>query len=139
MKPIKKSIQYGKHTLTLETGEIARQADGAVMVSLDDTVVLVTVVGKRDVKEGQDFFPLTVDYQERTYAAGKKDKEIERKRLVLEAKIASLKEEFESVQDELNKTFIEEQLKKEIMEKNREQLTNKRNSRISENGKNSKK
>ena len=71
MKPIKKSIQYGKHTLTLETGEIARQADGAVMVSLDDTTVLVTVVGKRDVKEGQDFFPLTVDYQERTYAAGK--------------------------------------------------------------------
>lgn len=71
MKPIKKSIQYGKHTLTLETGEIARQADGAVMVSLDDTTVLVTVVGKREVKEGQDFFPLTVDYQERTYAAGK--------------------------------------------------------------------
>jgi polyribonucleotide nucleotidyltransferase len=71
VKPIKKSIQYGKHTLTLETGEIARQADGAVMVSLDDTTVLVTVVGKRDVKEGQDFFPLTVDYQERTYAAGK--------------------------------------------------------------------
>ena len=71
MKPIKKSIQYGKHTLTLETGEIARQADGAVLVSLDDTTVLVTVVGKRDVKEGQDFFPLTVDYQERTYAAGK--------------------------------------------------------------------
>jgi polyribonucleotide nucleotidyltransferase len=71
VKPIKKSIQYGKHTLTLETGEIARQADGAVMVSLDDTAVLVTVVGKREVKEGQDFFPLTVDYQERTYAAGK--------------------------------------------------------------------
>jgi polyribonucleotide nucleotidyltransferase len=71
VKPIKKSIQYGKHTLTLETGEIARQADGAVMVSLDDTTVLVTVVGKREVKEGQDFFPLTVDYQERTYAAGK--------------------------------------------------------------------
>jgi polyribonucleotide nucleotidyltransferase len=71
VKPIKKSIQYGKHTLTLETGEIARQADGAVLVSLDDTTVLVTVVGKRDVKEGQDFFPLTVDYQERTYAAGK--------------------------------------------------------------------
>ncbi|MDR2220380.1 MAG: polyribonucleotide nucleotidyltransferase [Methylobacillus sp.] len=71
MKSIKKSIQYGKHTLTLETGEIARQADGAVMVSLGDTAVLVTVVGKREVKEGQDFFPLTVDYQERTYAAGK--------------------------------------------------------------------
>ena len=71
MKAIKKTIQYGRHQLTLETGEIARQADGAVLVSLDDTVVLVTVVGKREVKEGQDFFPLTVDYQERTYAAGK--------------------------------------------------------------------
>lgn len=71
LKAIKKSIQYGAHTLTLETGEIARQADGAVMVSYGDTVVLVTVVGKREVKEGQDFFPLTVDYQERTYAAGK--------------------------------------------------------------------
>ncbi len=71
MKPIKKTIQYGRHTLTLETGEIARQSDGAVLVSLDDTVVLVTAVGKREVKPGQDFFPLTVDYQERTYAAGK--------------------------------------------------------------------
>jgi polyribonucleotide nucleotidyltransferase len=71
VKPIKKTLQYGRHTLTLETGEIARQADGAVLVSLDDTVVLVTAVGKRDVKPGQDFFPLTVDYQERTYAAGK--------------------------------------------------------------------
>jgi len=68
---IKKTISFGRHQLTLETGEIARQADGAVLVSLDDTVVLVTVVGKHDVKEGQDFFPLTVDYQERTYAAGK--------------------------------------------------------------------
>ena len=71
MKAIKKTITYGQHQLTLETGEIARQADGAVLVSLDDTVVLVTVVGKHDVKPGQDFFPLTVDYQERTYAAGK--------------------------------------------------------------------
>ena len=71
MSHIKKTLQYGRHTLTLETGEIARQADGAVIVSLDDTVVLVTVVGKHDVKPGQDFFPLTVDYQERTYAAGK--------------------------------------------------------------------
>lgn len=68
---VKKSIQYGAHQLTLETGEIARQADGAVMVSYGDTVVLVTVVGKHDVKAGQDFFPLTVDYQEKTYAAGK--------------------------------------------------------------------
>jgi len=68
---VKKSIQYGAHELTLETGEIARQADGAVMVTYGDTSVLVTVVGKTEVKAGQDFFPLTVDYQERTYAAGK--------------------------------------------------------------------
>jgi polyribonucleotide nucleotidyltransferase len=67
----KKTIAYGNHQLTLETGEIARQASGAVMVSLDDTVVLVTVVGRKDTKPEQDFFPLTVDYQERTYAAGK--------------------------------------------------------------------
>ncbi len=68
---ISKTFQYGRHTVTLETGEIARQASGAVMVSMDDTVVLVTVVGAQGVKPGQDFFPLTVDYQERTYAAGK--------------------------------------------------------------------
>jgi len=66
----KKTLAYGNHQLTLETGEIARQASGAVMVSLDDTVVLVTVVGRKDAKPDQDFFPLTVDYQERTYAAG---------------------------------------------------------------------
>lgn len=71
LKPAKKSISYGRHTLTLETGEIARQAHGAVMVSLDDTCVLVTVVGRKEVKPGQDFFPLTVDYMERTYAAGR--------------------------------------------------------------------
>ncbi len=68
---VKKSIQYGAHELTIETGEIARQADGAVLVSYGDTVVLVTVVGKTEVKAGQDFFPLTVDYMEKTYAAGK--------------------------------------------------------------------
>ena len=68
---MKKSIQYGAHELIIETGEIARQADGAVMVTYGDTAVLVTVVGKTEVKAGQDFFPLTVDYQERTYAAGK--------------------------------------------------------------------
>ncbi len=68
---VTKTIQYGAHELTLETGEIARQADAAVMVSYGDTVVLVTVVGNRSVKPGQDFFPLTVDYQEKTYAAGK--------------------------------------------------------------------
>jgi len=71
MKAIKKTLQYGRHTLTIETGEIARQADGAVLVSLDDTVVLVTCVARRDAKEGQDFFPMTVDYQEKTFAAGK--------------------------------------------------------------------
>ena len=71
MSHYKKTIAFGKHQLTLETGEIARQASGAVMVSLDDTVVLVTVVGRKDAKPEQDFFPLTVDYQEKTYAAGK--------------------------------------------------------------------
>ena len=71
MNPIKKSFQYGKHIVTLETGELARQADGAVLVSIDDTVVLVTAVGATNAKAGQDFFPLTCDYQERTYAAGK--------------------------------------------------------------------
>ena len=71
MTSIKKTVQYGKHTLSIETGEIARQASGAVFVALGDTSVLVTVVGDRDVTSGRDFFPLTVDYQERTYAAGK--------------------------------------------------------------------
>ncbi len=70
-KHIKKSIQYGAHTLTLETGEIARQAGGAVLVSLGDTVVLVTCVAAKSAKPGQDFFPMTVDYQEKTFAAGK--------------------------------------------------------------------
>jgi len=68
---VTKSMKLGAHELKLETGEIARQADGAVMVSYGETVVLVTVVGNQNVKEGQDFFPLTVDYQEKTYAAGK--------------------------------------------------------------------
>ena len=66
-----KSFQYGQHTVTIETGEIARQAAGAVKVSMGETVVLVAVTANKDVKEGQDFFPLTVDYLERTYAAGK--------------------------------------------------------------------
>jgi polyribonucleotide nucleotidyltransferase len=70
-KHVKKSIQYGRNTLTLETGEIARQAGGAVLVSLGDTVVLVTAQGAKSARVGQDFFPLTVDYQEKTYAAGK--------------------------------------------------------------------
>jgi polyribonucleotide nucleotidyltransferase len=67
----KRTLPYGKHTLTIETGEIARQASGAVMVTMDDTVVLVSAVGKKTATPGQDFFPLTVDYQERTYAAGR--------------------------------------------------------------------
>jgi len=68
---VKKSVKFGDNTLTIETGEIGRQADGAVMVSYGDTVVLVTAVGNKNAREGQDFFPLTVDYQEKTYAAGK--------------------------------------------------------------------
>ncbi|MEK7437702.1 MAG: polyribonucleotide nucleotidyltransferase [Pseudomonadota bacterium] len=71
MNPIKKTFTYGAHQVTLETGEIARQAGGAVMVSMDDTVVLCAVVGSHHAKSGQDFFPLTVDYIEKTYAAGK--------------------------------------------------------------------
>jgi polyribonucleotide nucleotidyltransferase len=71
MKRVTKSLNWGGRQLTLETGEIARQATGAVLVNMEDTVVLVTVVGNRDAKAGQDWFPLTVDYQERTYAAGK--------------------------------------------------------------------
>ena len=67
----KKTFAYGARQVTLETGEIARQAGGAVLVSMDETVVLVTVVGNPSVKPGQDFFPLTVDYIEKTYAAGK--------------------------------------------------------------------
>jgi polyribonucleotide nucleotidyltransferase len=71
LNKITKTFQYGQHTVTLETGEISRQASGAVMASMGDTVVHVTVVGMREGKPGQDFFPLTVDYQERTYAAGR--------------------------------------------------------------------
>jgi polyribonucleotide nucleotidyltransferase len=68
---VTKSFQYGQHTVVLETGEIARQASGAVLVSIDDTVVLATVVASKTAKPGQDFFPLTVDYVEKTYAAGR--------------------------------------------------------------------
>ncbi|MEE9928886.1 polyribonucleotide nucleotidyltransferase [Microvirgula aerodenitrificans] len=70
-KKFSKTFQYGRHTVTLETGEIARQAQGSVLVTMDDTVVLVAVTVNKNVKPGQDFFPLTVDYYERTYAAGK--------------------------------------------------------------------
>ena len=68
---ISKVFQYGNQTVKLETGAIARQASGAVMASIGDTVVLVTAVARREAEPGRDFFPLTVDYQERTYAAGK--------------------------------------------------------------------
>jgi len=68
---ITKTFQYGKHTVTLETGEIARQAGGAVIVKFDDTVLLVSAVAAKSAREGQDFFPLTVDYQERFYAGGR--------------------------------------------------------------------
>ncbi|MBI4195677.1 MAG: polyribonucleotide nucleotidyltransferase [Betaproteobacteria bacterium] len=71
MNHIRKTLTWGRHRLTLESGEIARQASGAVVVNLEDTVVLVTVVGARNAAAGKDFLPLTVDYQERTYAAGK--------------------------------------------------------------------
>ncbi len=71
MKAIKKTFQYGDQEVVLETSEIARQADGAVMVSMGDTVVLVTAVGRKKADPGRDFFPLTVNYQEKTYAAGK--------------------------------------------------------------------
>ena len=68
---VTKTFQWGQHTVTMETGEIARQATGAVVVNIDDTVVLATVVAAKNAKPGQDFFPLTVDYIEKTYAAGK--------------------------------------------------------------------
>jgi polyribonucleotide nucleotidyltransferase len=68
---IKKSFKYGDHTVTLETGELARQADGAVLVSMNETVVLVTAVGLKKATPGRDFFPLTVNYIEKTYAAGR--------------------------------------------------------------------
>lgn len=67
----KEEFQYGQHKVILETGEIARQASGAVIVNVEDTIVLATVVAAKSAKPGQDFFPLTVDYMEKTYAAGK--------------------------------------------------------------------
>lgn len=71
MAAVKKTFKYGDHTVILETGVIARQATAAVMVSMDDTMVLVTVVGVESASDERDFFPLTVNYQERTYAAGR--------------------------------------------------------------------
>ncbi|MEH6642045.1 polyribonucleotide nucleotidyltransferase [Vreelandella glaciei] len=71
VNPVKKTFQYGRSTVTLETGRIARQATGAVMVTMDDTVVLCTVVARKDANPSQPFFPLSVHYQEKTYAVGK--------------------------------------------------------------------
>lgn len=68
---VTQSFQWGRHNVVLETGEIARQSSGAVLVNIEGTVVLATVVAKTEAKAGQDFFPLTVDYLEKTYAAGK--------------------------------------------------------------------
>jgi polyribonucleotide nucleotidyltransferase len=70
-KKVTKTFQWGANTVTMETGEIARQSSGAVLLDMDGTVVLATVVGKTEGKAGQDFFPLTVDYLEKSYAAGK--------------------------------------------------------------------
>ena len=71
MSSIKKTFQYGEHSISIETGEVARQADGAVIVNMADTVLLVTAVGRKEADPGRDFFPLTVNYQEKTYAAGR--------------------------------------------------------------------
>ena len=71
MRKLTKSFQFGEHTVTIETGEIARQASATVMVSMADTVVMVAVVGQKEAKPGQSFFPLTVNYQEKFYAAGR--------------------------------------------------------------------
>jgi polyribonucleotide nucleotidyltransferase len=71
MAKITKTFQYGDHTVTMETGEIGRQASASIMINMDDTVVMVTAVGQKEAVEGRDFFPLTVNYQEKVYAAGK--------------------------------------------------------------------
>ena len=71
MNPITKTFSYGDHQVTLETGRVARQASGAVLVTMDETVVLVTAVARKEPKPGQSFFPLTVNYQEKTYATGR--------------------------------------------------------------------
>jgi polyribonucleotide nucleotidyltransferase len=71
LNPTNKTFTYGSHQVTLETGEIARQAHGAVVCTMDDTVVLAAVTAAKEAKPGQEFFPLTVDYAEKTYAAGK--------------------------------------------------------------------
>jgi len=69
--PIRKEFEFGQYVVAIDTGVVARQASGAVLVSMGDTVVLVTIVGRKEADAGRGFFPLTVNYQERTYAAGK--------------------------------------------------------------------
>jgi len=71
VQKLTKSFQFGEHTVTIETGEIARQASATVMVNMADTVIMVAVVGRKEAKPGQSFFPLTVNYQEKFYAAGR--------------------------------------------------------------------
>ena len=71
MSVLKKSFQYGQHSVSIETGEVARQASASVVVSMGDTVVLVTAVAAKKAVPGKDFFPLTVNYIEKTYAAGR--------------------------------------------------------------------
>ena len=71
MKKFTKTFKFGAHDVTLETGHVARQADGAVLVTMADTVVLVTAVARKEVKPGQNFFPLTCNYQEKFYSAGR--------------------------------------------------------------------
>lgn len=66
-----KTFKFGQHDVTIETGHVARQADGAVLINMNDTVLLVTAVARKEAKPGQAFFPLTVNYQEKFYAAGK--------------------------------------------------------------------
>jgi len=71
VNPVTKTFQYGGQTVTLETGRIARQASGAVLVTVENTSVLCTVVAEKTAREGRDFFPLAVHYTEKTYAVGK--------------------------------------------------------------------
>ena len=71
MNPVSKKFKYGDHEVVIETGKVARQANASVMISMAGTVVLVAVVGRREAKPDQGFFPLTVNYEEKTYAAGK--------------------------------------------------------------------
>ena len=89
-KEFKKSMKWGEETLTLETGKVARQADGTVIATLGETSVMANVTFAKEMKEGQDFFPLTVHYQEKYYAAGKYLEDFSKERRVLLKKKPSL-------------------------------------------------